>query len=140
MIAQQQDITQVKMEPVSHKPELEQRKQALEKDLQDVNLEVRFDNRNATRFGNFHLVETFKKAIGFGDMMESEFRLKKGLNSRYEALQLVDLLVDANILGVSRFSHTEILRGDPGYQKVKGLEHCVPSQALSNMPVEVRSE
>jgi len=36
-----------------------------EKGLQDVNLDVRFDNRDATLFGSFYLVETFKRAVVF---------------------------------------------------------------------------
>jgi len=123
MIAQDADLTQVRMEFVTQKAEIEKGKQSLERQIRDVNLDVRFDNRNATAFGNFHLVETFKRAIGFDEMLSSELRMAKGKNSRYDAWTLIDLLMDANMVGVSRFSHTEALRGDPGYRKVKGIVH-----------------
>lgn len=46
--------------------------------------------------------------------------MRKALNSKFQPLEMLDFLIDAQILGLSRFEHINDLRYDPGYLKTKG--------------------
>ncbi len=106
---------------------LEKRRRKLLQRLRRANLEVVFDNDTTTAFGNFASIETFKRAIGFSEMIDQHFSYQKHWNSTYSSHQLLDYLTDSCILGLSRFDHMEALRSDPGYKKVKDVSE-VPSE------------
>jgi len=55
-------------------------------------------------------------------MIEEEFHKPKGTNSVYSSEDLLEFLVEANILGASRFTHSETLRREPGYHRVRGID------------------
>ncbi len=139
IVTEEQDFTQVKFEQVFSPHEVNKAKDVLENRLRDVDYEVRFDNRNTTAFGNFALVEAFKRTVGFSDMITGEFDKPKGRNSVYSSEELLEFLVDANILGVSRFSHSEILQKDPGYHKIKGITRYPDERTLRRMLSELDS-
>ena len=116
--------------PINRRPRRERRlemlklrrqKKKLERKLKPFVLDTEFDNANVTAFGNFHFLETFKQAIGLKGIIDENLSLKKGPNSLYPTENILDFLLDANCLGYSRFEHTECLRIDPGYLKVKGI-------------------
>jgi hypothetical protein len=92
------------------------------KKLKDVNLGVEFDNKTTTAYGNFSLVETFKTAIGIKEIIGEKLKVHKHHNSVYDAVTLVDYLIDACALGHTRFEHIEGLGYDPGYKAVKGID------------------
>ncbi len=100
---------------------LRRQKKKLERKLKPFLIDTEFDNSNVTAFGNFHLLETFKQAIDFKNIIGKNLSLKKGANSLYPTENVLDFLIDANCLGYSRFDHTECLRIDPGYLKFKGI-------------------
>lgn len=118
-------LTQIDTRPRSQRrPEiikLEKEKRKLARRLRTVNLQVEFDNKEVTAFGNFHTVETFKQAIGLKDIIKNNFTLSKAPNSTYSAPQTLEHLIDACCLGLSRFDHTESLRYDPGYLNLKQI-------------------
>jgi len=89
--------------------------------LKDVNLGVEFNNETTTAFGNFSLVETFKRAVGIKEIVEENLKVHKHHNSVYDATTLIDYLIDACVLGRTRFEHIEGLGYDPGYKTVKGI-------------------
>lgn len=101
---------------------LEKKKRKLLRKLKGVNLEVEFNNDTATSFGNFALIETFKRAIGIKDIIKENLKIEKHWNSLYSADTLVDYMTDCCILGKTRFEHMEGLNFDPGYKKVKGID------------------
>ena len=102
--------------------QLEKKKRKLLRNLKEVNLKVEFSNNSATSFGNFALVETFKRSIGIPGIIKDNLSIKKRWNSRYAADTLLDYMTDCCILGKTRFEHMEGLKYDPGYKKVKGIE------------------
>lgn len=102
--------------------EIERRKRKLEKKLRKVNLPVVFDNNTVTAAGNFHLMETFERVIDLRGIIDEEFTLKKFHNSKYHPTDLLIEMIDACIMGKSRFIHTEFLRHDPGYKEIKEIE------------------
>jgi len=108
---------------------LRRRKKKLERKLKPFLLSTEFDNANVTAFGNFHLLETFKQAINFKNIISENLSLEKGANSLYSSEDVLDFLLDANCLGYSRFEHTECLRIDPGYREVKGIDRF-PSEKV----------
>lgn len=84
------------------------------------NLPVSFDNDTTTKFANFGSVEAFKQAIGFKELISNIFTMRKALNSKFQPPEMLNFLVDAQVLGLSRFEHINDLRYDPGYLKIKG--------------------
>jgi len=137
IVTEAQELTQVRLAEVFPSPEIEAEKKALEKQLRDVDFQFRFDNRNTTAFGSFALVEAFKRAVGFRKIIEEEFEKPKGTNSVYSSADLLEFLVDANILGASRFTHSETLRRDPGYHKVRGIDRFPDERTLRRMIYEL---
>lgn len=106
---------------------LDKKRRKLLQKLRRTDLDVVFDNDTTTGFGNFSSIETFKKAIGFSDIIGQHFSYQKPANSKYSSHRLLDHLVDSCVLGLSRFDHMEALRHDPGYKKVKDVSQ-VPSE------------
>ena len=100
----------------------EKKKRKLLRKLNGVNLRVEFSNESTTSCGNFALIETFKKSIGFQEIIKENLSIKKHWNSTYKADTLVDFMTDSCILGKTRFEHMEGLNYDPGYKKIKGIE------------------
>lgn len=101
---------------------LKKEKRKLERRLRHLNPAVSFDNNSTTAFGNYFSLATFKEAIGFKKMLSDTVTPLKHCNSTYTAVDLLDLLVDACLLGQTRFDHTTALRFDPGYLKIKDLD------------------
>ncbi len=139
IVTEEQDLTQVRFEEVFSPAKVGKDRNALEKQLRDVNMEFRFDNRNTTAFGSFALVETFKRAVGFSKMIAEEFDKPKGTNSVYSSEDLLEMLVDANILGASRFTHSEMLQKDPGYHRVKGIDRFPDERTFRRMLSELNA-
>ena len=100
---------------------LAKQKRKLERRLQGINIQVEFDNRTTTGFGNFFAIESFKEAIGFREILKKHFSLTKAPNSKYSALTTLESLIDCCCLGLSRFEHTQALRYDPGYKALKDI-------------------
>lgn len=94
----------------------------LRKKLMGVNLDIEFQNETTTAFGNFSLIESFKKAIGLAEIIQKNLSVKKHHNAHYSADTLTDYMIDACILGKTRFDHIEALGNDPGYMKLKGID------------------
>ncbi|MHC4184224.1 MAG: IS1380 family transposase [Planctomycetota bacterium] len=101
---------------------LKKKKQKLFNKLKGVNLDVEFTNQSTTLFGNFALIETFKRSFGIKEIIRNNLSIKKHWNSTYFADTLVDYMTDCCVLGMTRFEHMEGLKYDPGYKKVKGIE------------------
>ncbi len=94
---------------------------------------VDFDNITVTSHGNIQLLESFKLAIGFKDLLEECISLQKGSNSIYSASLLLDYLTDALTLGISRFDHIEVLKNDPGYLLTKGFGRFADESTFRNL-------
>lgn len=91
----------------------------LQKLTQHTNLPVVFDNRTVTSYGNFSLIDSFKQAIGFIELLQEHLTVNRHHNFRYSTAQLVDIMVDCICVGLFRFMHMDALKSDPGYCKIK---------------------
>lgn len=101
---------------------LRKEKKKLNQRLSPLNLDISFDNDSTTTFGNYASLATFKEMINFRGMLEDNINLRKHHNSQYPVVDLFDYLVDACLLGKTRFDHISDLRFDPGYMKVKNID------------------
>jgi hypothetical protein len=119
--------------PRREKRKIELEKYRLQKKIRKFNLPVTFDNDTTTKFANFGPVESFKQAIGFKELIKSTFTMRKAPNSKYQSQEMLDFLVDAQILGLSRFEHINDLRYDPGYLKIKGDIECPEESAFRRL-------
>ncbi len=108
-------------------------KQKLLRKTKGVDLDVEFNNQTTTAFGNFALIETFKKYLGIEELIKENLTVKKHWNSTYSAETLVDYLIDGCILGKTRFEHIEDLKYDPGYLKIKGIEQFPTEGRFRNL-------
>ncbi len=89
---------------------------------------VVFDNHTVTSYGNFSLIESFKQAIGFIELLQKHLTVNRHHNFRYSTAQLVDIMTDCICVGLFRFMHMDALKSDPGYCKIKGIEK-VPDES-----------
>lgn len=106
----------------SERRKIELEKRRLQKKISRYNLPTTFDNHTVTRFANFGLIEAFKQAIGFKNIIRNTLTMRKAPNSKYQPPEMLDFLIDAQILGLSRFEHTQCIRNEQGYAKIKGID------------------
>lgn len=116
----------------------------IEKQIKKFNLESKFEDNKVSTVSTFVYVELFKKIIGLSTMIKNGVAYKKGANSIFKTAEIIEYLIDSNILGYSRFSHTEDLRKDVGYKKIKESDR-IPSEKvcrdlLNNLPSEALLE
>jgi hypothetical protein len=100
----------------------------LQKLTEYTNLPVVFNNHTVTSYGNFSLIESFKQAVGFIDLLQKHLTVNRHHNFRYSTAQLVDIMTDCICVGLFRFMHMDALKSDPGYCKIKGIEK-VPDES-----------
>lgn len=118
--------------------------QAIIRYIKSLNLDAKFDNKTVTKVATFCYVELFKQVIGFKDLLRKGVAYKKSKNSLFSTVEIIDYLIDANILGYSRFSHLGDLANDVGYKKIKEVDR-LPSEKvckdiLKSLPQEALLE
>lgn len=111
--------------------------------FKELNIDATFDNETVSNNAAFTYVEAFKNIIGFKSLLNKIISYKKGKNSTYSTADTLDFLIDAIILGYSRFSHMDDLRNDPGYSKTKSSDN--PSEKVCRdlfkaLPEEAKDE
>lgn len=83
---------------------------------------VEFDNGTCTGHGLFAKIEQFKRLVGIGKLMERVGSLEKRRNSKWSAQTMLECMLDALLVGRSRFEHMGDLRYEPGFMKVKEVD------------------
>ncbi len=83
-------------------------------------LPAKFDNTTVTNRASMSYLDAFKDKIGFLQLLESGISYSKRHNSQFHVAGIVDFMVDAQLLGLSRFNHMEDLRLDNAYLTLKG--------------------
>jgi len=122
IVQQESNHRQVPPLPRCKRRKIELEKYRLEKKIRRHNPPATFDNHTVTNYANIGLVEAFKHAIGFPELISSTLTMRKAPNSKYQPQEMLDFLVDAQTLGLSRFEHINGLRNEPGYAKIKGID------------------
>lgn len=94
----------------------------------NLNITASFSNNTVTSNAAFTYVEAFKNAIKFKKMLGSTISHKKAYNSLYSTTTILDYMIDASILGYSRFLHLDDLRKDVAYAEIKKCD--LPSEKV----------
>ncbi len=97
-------------------------------------LQATFDNSTVSDHAAFAYFEHFKQIIGFPDILDQRLPCLKGSNSTFPTAEVVDFMIDALILGHTRFSHMEALRKDEAYTHFK--ERAMPSEKVCRDLIE----
>lgn len=112
----------------------------IEKELKKLNLKVKFNDKNVTSVATFVFLELFKKIIGLSTIINNGILYEKGANSTFHVAEIIEYLIDANILGFSRFSHIEDLRKDAGYKKIKETERLASEKVCRDLLKDLPEE
>lgn len=123
---------------------LQQNQKNLKKKIRFLNMKAKFNDTKVTSVATFSYVESFKQIIGLPTILEKGVTYKKAANSTFNTAEIIEYMIDANILGFSRFMHIETLRNDEGYKKFKGIDK-LPSEKvcrdlLKALPTETLEE
>jgi len=94
----------------------------------NLNITASFTNKTVSSNASYTYVEAFKTIIGFETLVKNVINYQKPLNSKYSVENIIDYMIDAIILGYSRFSHMDDLRNDPAYNKMKSFD--LPSEKV----------
>jgi hypothetical protein len=118
--------------------------QNINSEIKKLNLKASFNDKTVSSVATFTYVELFKKIINLSALIKNGVAYKKGDNSVFSAAETIEYLIDANILGYSRFNSIEDLRKDAGYKKIKETDR-LPSEKvcrdlLKNLPKETLDE
>lgn len=108
-----------------------------------LNINATFDNYTVSSNTAFTYVEAFKEIIRFKSLLKETIDYQKGTNSTYTTGDIIDFMIDAVILGNSRFSHMDDLRNDSGYLRIKNS--VIPSEKvcrdlLKRLPEEAKDQ
>lgn len=101
--------------------------QNINSEIKKLNLKANFNDKIVSSVATFTYVELFKKIINLSALIKNGVAYKKGDNSVFSAAETIEYLIDANILGYSRFNSIEDLRKDAGYKKIKETDRSMSS-------------
>lgn len=109
----------------------------------ELNIGASFNNKTISNNAPFIYIEAFKNIIEFKSMIKKAISYEKGANSKYTTEDVIDFMIDALILGNSRFLHMDDLRNDSGYKRTKNSG--IPSEKvyrdlLKNLPEKAKDE
>lgn len=109
----------------------------------ELNISAAFTNQTVSNNASYTYVEAFKSIIDFKTLIDNVISYNKPSNSIYSVTNIIDYMIDAVILGYSRFSHMDDLRKDPVYKKMKSFD--LPSEKvcrdlLKALPEEAKGE
>lgn len=105
------------------KKKIKKEKYKLEKKMRKYLHNEKYDNDSVTQFGNFSKILAFKELIGIDAILAEVVENHKHYTCVYTLAAIVDLLIDACILGVYRFSHLEQFLTDEGFKKLTGMDN-----------------
>jgi len=111
--------------------------------IRNLNLKATYDNSTVSGNVSITYFEAFKKAIGFDRILEEKIPCIKHHNSTYNTTDILNNMINAVVLGYTRFSHIDTLRNDNVYRKV--MQDMVASEKvcrdlLLNLPDESKDK
>ena len=86
-----------------------------------LNIPAKFDSKTVSSCPAFSYLEAAKSSIDFKSLISDNISYQKAPNAIFQPADIIDFMVDASILGYSRFSHYENLRENAAYLKIKDL-------------------
>lgn len=113
------------------------------KRFSQLNVRAKFNNSTVSSNVTVTYLEAFKKRIGFRTLIENSLTYRKHHNAIFSATDTIDFMINAAILGYSRFTHMDVLRHDGVFSETMNFK--VPSEKvcrdlLLDMPAETANE
>ncbi len=68
-------------------------------------MKAKLNDTKVTSVVTFSYVELFKQLIVLSTILEKGVAYKKAVNSTFNTGEIIEYMIDANILGFSRFMH-----------------------------------
>ena len=96
------------------------------KRFSQLNLPFKFDNQTVSSNVTFSYLEAFKSIINFRGLIANKIGYQKPNNAKFTTVDIIDYLVDATILGYSKFQHMDDLRQDQVFRQIKDSD--LPSE------------
>jgi len=96
--------------------------------LSQLNLRAKFNNRTVSKNVNISYLEAFKESIGFKEVLANNIKYDKHHNSKYPTINVINHIINALILGNSRFNGMDDLRKDEAYSSIMG--ESAPSEKV----------
>lgn len=93
-----------------------------------LNIPAKFNNTSVSSNVSYTYIEAFKEKIGFRQLLLGKVSFDKHHNAKYDVAKTLDYMIDAIILGYSRFSHMDDLKNDEVYKMIKSSE--LPSESV----------
>ncbi len=93
-----------------------------------LNTKATFDNETVSGNVSITYFQAFLKQIEFPEILDSSITYKKHHNSIFTPVDIINFLINATVLGYSRFTHMDILRKDKVFCDIMGDK--VPSEKV----------
>ena len=111
--------------------------------MRNLNLKASFNNKTVSGNVSITYFEAFKKSIGFDKILQETIPCVKHHNSIYNTADIMNNMINAVVLGYTRFSHIDNLRNDKVYREI--MDDMVASEKvcrdlLLNLPDESKDQ
>jgi hypothetical protein len=83
-------------------------------------LPAKFTNNTVSKHVSLSYLQNFKDKIGFSQLLENGLTYQKHHNCLFTTAETIDFMVDATILGYTRFNHMDQLRFDNAHRILRG--------------------
>ena len=105
-------------------------------------LPAKFTNSTVSKHASISYLQDFKDKIGLTQLLEDGLTYQKHHNCLFTTVETIDFLLDAAVLGYTRFNHMDQLRYDNAYTILKGgaPSEKVCRDLLLNMPESAKTE
>lgn len=90
------------------------------KSILKLNPKATFDNLTVSGNPNITYFEAFKNQIGFNELLDTHISYNKHHNSTYSTTDVINFMVNAVVLGYTRFYHMDTLRKDEVFRDIMG--------------------
>ena len=93
-----------------------------------LNTKATFDNETVS--GNLNIIyfQAFLEQIGLPEILDNCITYEKHHNSTFNPVDIINFMIDATVLGYSRFTHMDMLRKDKAFCDIMGDK--VPSEKV----------
>ena len=105
-------------------------------------LPAKFTNSTVSKHASISYLQDFKDKIGLTQLLEDGLTYQKHHNCLFTTVETIDFMLDAAVLGYTRFNHMDQLRYDNAYTILKGgaPSEKVCRDLLLNMPESAKTE
>lgn len=93
-----------------------------------LNTKATFDNDTVSGNLSITYFQAFLEEIGLPEILDNCITYEKHHNSTFNSVDIINFMIDATVLGYSRFTHMDMLRKDKVFCDIMGDK--VPSEKV----------